>query len=162
MRGSGPIVFWIVLVSLVGAAAACVAKPSRPAVADCFRNEVLDDSAWKPLACTDPEAVLQYAAVVDSSGNCPDSKGTDSTYLSLDRDGTRLCFILNLFGGHCYASFRNDESLRPVDCEAPGKSIRVVKRVDGKNDESLCPNGTHPVAFPDPKRTYCTESYGAI
>lgn len=166
--GTGPLISGIVLfvVGLLGfvstvAIAVGVGGNSRLAIGDCYTNEILDKSQWTSLSCKDPDAVLEYAAKSDPSGNCPDGKLNNSSYLSIDRDGARRCFIPNLIESHCYASERNDESVRRVSCATAGRVIRVVKRLDGTTDSSGCPTDSRAVSFPQPKRTYCTERTGA-
>lgn len=149
----------VVLGALViaGTVAANVGRSARLSVGDCFTNEILDKSRWQATSCRDADAVLEYAATTDSTGNCPDGKLNKSSYLSVERDGARRCFIPNLLENHCYASERNDESVRPVSCGTAGRVVKVVKRVDGNVDASACPDGSRTVTFPQPKRTYCTE-----
>jgi hypothetical protein len=166
--GTGLIVTGIVLlvlgaVGIVGVIAVGVGgRSSRLAIGDCFTNEILDKSRWKPASCNNPDAVLEYAANTDSAGNCPDGKLSNSSYLSIERDGARRCFLPNLLERHCYASERNDESVRQVSCGSVGRVVRLVKRLDGTIDTSVCPANSRTVTFPRPKRTYCTERTGMI
>ncbi|OBK28844.1 hypothetical protein A5634_19560 [Mycobacterium asiaticum] len=160
--GTGLIISGIVLLAvgalgIIGSMAVVVGRSSHLAVGDCFTNDAVDRHWWQPTSCQDPEAVLEYATKVGSDGNCPDGKLVSSSYLSVEHDGVRRCFLPNLIEGHCYTPERNDETVRTVGCGASGKVIRVVKRVDNTTDTSACPSGTHGVSFPKPKRTYCTE-----
>ncbi|BDB41288.1 MULTISPECIES: hypothetical protein [Mycobacterium] len=168
--GTGLIITGVVLLALgglgvLGTAALAAGRQSHPhmSIGDCFTNEILDSSRWKSTSCQNPDAVLEFAATTDSDGNCPDGKLNHSGYLSVERDGTRRCFVPNLLESHCYAPERNDETVRTVSCATAGKVIRVVKRVDGATDAAACPPNTHGVTFPQPQRTYCTERVqGAI
>jgi hypothetical protein len=145
-------------IGIVGATLADRQKSSRrPAIGNCFTNAVVKDRPeWTPRRCTDAEAVLLYAANADANGNCPDGKQSNSVYLSLLHDGVRMCFAPNLLVGQCYASERADKSLRHANC-TDKHTIRVVKRVDGSTDKSICPKHTRAVIYTQPARTYCTE-----
>ena len=135
-------------------------EASGPTIGDCFTNAVVSDPPdWSPHSCTDTNAVLQYAADADSSGNCPDGKQASSAYLSVQRQGVRICFAPNMLEGQCYASEHADKSLRHADCTEP-RTIKVVKRVDGSTDKSACPKHTRAVIYTQPGRTYCTERSG--
>ena len=135
-------------------------EASGPTIGDCYTNAVVSDPPdWSPHSCTDTNAVLQYAADADSSGNCPDGKQASSAYLSVQRQGVRVCFAPNMLEGQCYASEHADKSLRHADCTEP-RTIKVVKRVDGSTDKSVCPNHTRAVIYTQPGRTYCTERSG--
>jgi hypothetical protein len=142
-----------IVLSLVGAA-----SHSHLSVGDCVTDGILNDKPdWKPSSCTNPDAVLVYAAKADSSGNCPDGKRSDSNYLSVDHEGVRMCFAPNLIEGECYVSDRDAKTIRHASCTT-ARAIRVVKRVDGSNDASDCPKHSRPVKYTEPKRLYCTES----
>ncbi|QLL08954.1 hypothetical protein [Mycobacterium vicinigordonae] len=168
--GTGLIIAGVVLVALGGlgvlgtvALTASQQSAAQVSIGDCFTNDILDSTRWKSASCQDPAAVLEFAATTDADGNCPDGKLSHSGYLSVERDGTRRCFIPNLLESRCYAPERNDETVRTVSCATSGKVIRVVKRMNGATDTSACPPNTHGVTFPQPQRTYCTERVkGAI
>ncbi|MFV0495699.1 hypothetical protein [Mycobacterium sp.] len=159
---AGAVLLALGAAGVLGTAAVIVSTHSRPAVGECFTNDILDNSRWKRSNCQNPEAVLEFAALADASGKCPDHRVKSSRYLSIERDGTRRCFIPNLFVGHCYMAIRNDETVREVTCDTTGKVLRVVARLDGKADMNACPDATHPVTFPRPVRTYCTERVGIV
>ena len=134
-------------------------RGSSLAIGNCFTNSIASDPPdWTPHGCTDPDAVLEYAANADSNGNCPDGKRDDSAYLSVEHDGVRMCFAPNMLEGRCYASEHGDRSLRNVSCTTSG-AVRVVKRVDGSTD-ATCPTRTHAVTYTEPKRTYCAQRAG--
>ena len=44
----------------------------------------------------------------------------------------------------------------PVDCTDPKADARIDRVLDGAADLSACPSGPSGVAFPEPKRTFCT------
>ncbi|VBA49286.1 LppU/SCO3897 family protein [Mycobacterium attenuatum] len=163
--GTGLIVTGIVLLvvgalAVVGTLANAVLHSSRLAIGDCLTNSILTDPPdWHPSSCSNSDAVLQYAANADSNGNCPDGKRNDSSYLSAEHNGVRMCFAANLLQGQCYASEHNDKTVRAASCSRTG-TVRVVKRIDGSTDASACPKHTRALTYPQPKRTYCTERAG--
>ncbi|KQH79641.1 hypothetical protein AO501_20895 [Mycobacterium gordonae] len=165
--GAGLIVAGVVLLAVsalgvVGTVALAAGRSTRLAVGDCFTNEILDKQRWKSKSCGNPEAVLEYAAKVDSRGNCPDGKLDSSSYLSVEHDGLRRCFIPNLLVSHCYSSDHNGETIRAVSCGAGGTVVRITTRLDNTVDTSACPSGARTVTFPQPKRTYCSERVSGI
>lgn len=165
--GGGLIITGIVFLALsavgiVGTVALAAGRSSRLAVGDCFTNDILDRQHWKSKSCRNPEAVLEYAARADAGGNCPDGKLDSSSYLSVEHDGSRRCFIPNLLVSHCYSSDHNGETIRAVGCAAGGAVVRITARLDNTVDTSACPTGARTVTFPQPKRTYCSERVGGI
>ncbi|AYE94952.1 hypothetical protein C0J29_09305 [Mycobacterium paragordonae] len=165
--GTGLIVTGVVLLALsalgvVGTVALAAGRSSRLAVGDCFTNEILDKQRWKSKSCSSPEAVLEYAATADAGGNCPDGKLDSSSYLSVEHDGSRRCFIPNLLVSHCYSSDHNGETIRAVSCGAGGTVVRITTRLDNTVDTSACPSGARTVTFPQPRRTYCSERVAGI
>lgn len=158
--GTAFIVVGIVLLMLgaLGLIGAVVENSEKSvAIGDCFTNVIVSgDSNWVSRSCSDPDAVLQYAANADSSGNCPDGKRDDSAYLSTEHDGVRMCFAPNLLEGHCYTSTDDDKTVAPADCSA-ANAIKVLKRIDGGSDTSACPTGTNAITYTQPKRIYCAE-----
>jgi hypothetical protein len=42
-------------------------------------------------------------------------------------------------------------------CDSSMPGIKVVKRVDGSTDTTLCPTETKAVSYPSPARLYCLE-----
>lgn len=165
--GTGLIITGVALLALsalgiVGTVALAAGRSSRLALGDCFTNEILDKQRWKAKSCSNPEAVLEYAAKVDARGNCPDGKLESSAYLSVEHDGYRRCFIPNLLVSHCYSSDHNGETIRAVSCGAGGSVVRITTRLDNTVDTSACPSGARTVTFPQPKRTYCSERVDGI
>lgn len=165
--GTGLIVTGVALLALsalgvVGTVALAAGRSSRLAVGDCFTNEILDKQRWKSKSCSSPEAVLEYAATADAGGNCPDGKLDSSSYLSVEHDGSRRCFIPNLLVSHCYSSDHNGETIRAVSCGAGGTVVRITTRLDNTVDTSACPSGARTVTFPQPRRTYCSERVAGI
>jgi hypothetical protein len=163
--GTGFIVTGIVLLavgalSLVVTLAGAGKHSNRLAIGDCFTNSILSDKPdWHPSSCSNSDAVLQYAANADSNGNCPDGKRDDSSYLSAERAGVRICFAPNLLQGQCYVSEHGDRTARAVSCTTSG-AVKVVKRVDDSTDSSACPKHTRAVTYTEPRRVYCTERAG--
>lgn len=160
--GTGLIITGVALialsgVSVVGTVALAAGRSTRLAVGDCFTNEILDKQRWKSKSCGNPDAVLEYAAKADAGGNCPDGKLDTSSYLSVEHDGSRRCFIPNLLVSHCYSSDHNGETIRAVSCGAGGSVVRITTRLDNTVDASACPPGARTVTFPQPRRTYCSE-----
>jgi hypothetical protein len=165
--GTGFIISGVVLVALsalgvVGTVALAAGRSTRLAVGDCFTNEILDKQGWKSKSCNNPEAVLEYAAKVDADGHCPDGKLDSSSYLSVEHDGTRRCFIPNLLVSHCYSSDHNGETIRAVSCGAGGTVVRITNRLDNTVDTAVCGPGARTVTFPQPRRTYCSERVDGI
>jgi len=164
-RGTGMIVTGIVLLMLgvltfAFTVVAVTARHDRLAIGDCYTNDILNDSgAWKPSSCSNAEAVLQYAANADVAGNCPDGKRNDSSYLSAEHRGVRMCFAPNLLQGECYVSEHDGKTVRHASCSTAG-TIRIAKRVDGTTDTSKCPLHTRAVTYPEPKRLFCAERSG--
>lgn len=165
--GTGLIITGVVLLvvsalGVSGTLALAVGRSSRLAVGDCFTNDILDGQRWRSKSCRNPEAVLEYAAKADASGHCPDGKLDSSSYLSVEHDGSRRCFIPNLLVSHCYSSDHNGATIRAVSCAAGGTVVRITTRLDNTVDTSACPSGARTVTFPVPKRTYCSERVGGI
>lgn len=165
--GTGLIIAGVALLSLsavgiAGTVALAAGRSSRLAVGDCFTNEILDKQRWKSKSCGNPEAVLEYAAKADAGGNCPDGKLDSSSYLSVEHDGSRRCFIPNLLVSHCYSSDHNGETIRAVSCGAGGAVVRITKRLDNTVDTAACSPGARTVTFPQPRRTYCSERVSGI
>jgi hypothetical protein len=145
---------------IVGGTLAGTRNSSHLAIGNCFSNSIENDPPdWTPQSCTDPNAVLEYAANADSAENCPDGKRDDSSYLSVEHNSVRMCFAPNMLEGQCYASEHGDRSLRNASCSTSG-TIKVIKRIDGSTDKSACPSRTHGVTYPEPKRTYCAQPAG--
>ncbi|MHA7652735.1 hypothetical protein ACX9NE_24175 [Mycobacterium sp. ML4] len=159
---TGVVLLAVSAIGAIGTVALVAGRSSRLAVGDCFTNEILDNQHWKSTNCRKPEAVLEYAATADSNGNCPDGKLDNSSYLSVEHDGSRRCFIPNLLVSQCYSSDHNGETIRVASCGAGGSVVRIIKRLDNTIDTSACPSGTRTVTFPLPKRTYCSERAGGI
>ena len=159
---TGVVFLALTAVGIVGTVALAAGLSSRLAVGDCFTNEILEKTQWKSKSCRNPEAVLEYAARADSKGNCPDGKLDSSSYLSVEHDGSRRCFIPNLLVSHCYSSDHNGETIRAVSCGAGGAVVRIRTRLDNTVDTSACPSDTRTVTFPQPKRTYCSERVNGI
>lgn len=159
---TGSVFLTLSALGVVGTVALVAGRSSRLAVGDCFTNEILDKRHWKSTSCRNPDAVLEYAAEVDSAGNCPDGRLESSSYLSVEHDGSRRCFIPNLLVDHCYSSDHNGETIRVASCAAGGAVVRIRTRLDDRVDTSACPSGTRTVTFPRPKRTYCSERAGGI
>lgn len=163
--GTGMIVSGIVVLVLgvftfAFTVVAVTARHDRPAIGDCYTNDILNDHGrWKPSSCSNADAVLEYAANADSAGNCPDGKRNDSSYLSAEHHGVRICFAPNLLQGECYVSERDGATVRHASCTTPG-TIRIVKRVDGSADTSSCPKHSRAVTYPQPTRLFCTERPG--
>jgi hypothetical protein len=71
--------------------------------------------------------------------------------------------VENFHEGQCYTKGSGDLHER-VPCstsaaeEASVHDSRVVRIVEGSNDPSLCPEGSSPVAYPEPKLLYCMGS----
>lgn len=159
---TGVILLVLSALGIVGTTALAAGRSSRLAVGDCFTNEILDKQRWRSKSCGNPEAVLEYAAKADASGNCPDGKRDSSSYLSVEHDGSRRCFIPNLLVSHCYSSDHNGETIRAASCGAGGALVRITKRLDNTVDTSACGPDARTVTFPQPRRTYCSERVGGI
>jgi hypothetical protein len=144
-------------------------RNSRLAVGDCigtdaWSRDVKSINDVKRIDCSRTEAVEQLAAKADNSAPCPDGKrDSDSVYDQLFPGSTRLCFQWSLTEGQCYTLTAGNPPVH-ADCAtqtAPTGAIgtvRVVKRVDGSADTSVCPSGTKGVAYPQSARTYCFEA----
>ncbi|ORX14340.1 hypothetical protein AWC27_20700 [Mycobacterium szulgai] len=157
---SGAVLLVLGVLTFASIVVTVAARHDRPAIGDCYTNDILNGNGpWKSSSCSNAEAVLQYAANADTAGNCPDGKRNDSSYLSAEHRGVRMCFAPNLLQGQCYVSEHDGKTVRHATCSTAG-TIRIAKRVDGTTDTSKCPQHTRAVTYPEPKRLFCAERTG--
>jgi hypothetical protein len=118
-----------------------------------------NDLSPKPQDCDKPSSTWEVAAKGDRSANCPDGKREDSDYAVLFDGTTTLCLLLNLKQDQCYtmAGGAKDPAFVANSCDSSMPGIKVVKRVDGSTDTTLCPTETKAVSYPSPARLYCLE-----
>jgi hypothetical protein len=110
------------------------------------------------MDCSDPTAVDELASRSETN-ECPDGQPAgsgQSLYASMSNGSTAYCFIPNLMQGHCYTVDTKSWVFTPADCSAD-MAVLVAKRLDGKDDESLCGADAKPIAYPTPPRTYCAQ-----
>ena len=108
--------------------------------------------------CADPRADLELASVGPPDSVCPDGHiGRESTYTALASKSLTLCFLLNQFEGRCYGPDQVG-IITLTDCADHRATLRIVKRVDGSTDSSLCPPNSESFPFVKPARLYCGET----
>ncbi|KAA0020018.1 LppU/SCO3897 family protein [Antrihabitans cavernicola] len=153
----------VVLIGIVAAIGALAVKGAADeiAVGDCVFFKSLSatpaDSSHEVRECSDPTATYEVATEADGTATCDSN---DLTYSLVQKSDTSkvektLCMVPNLREGKCYT---HGDDGRFVESECSGKDVaQIVKRVDGKADESLCdeypPDSA--IVYQKPARTYC-------
>ncbi|MBB5913091.1 hypothetical protein BJY24_001958 [Nocardia transvalensis] len=131
---------------------------ARAQVGDCI--EVIEGSATtsrtEPVDCGSDRAVYTVVSTSPAKGDCGPER---SSYEESFRGGTTafLCLAPNLKQGGCYHQDRENGFAR-ADCAAAEATVRVVARIDGRADESLCAPPTTYLLLSEPKTTYCMEN----
>lgn len=132
---------------------------SGPEIGQCFSEfEVGIRKFSEPSDCANPVATYELAAEVGPTAACPDNKVDGSRYSRLTNESRRLCFAANLQQGQCYlrTGEHTTTTWTPADCtRARYAKFKVDKRIDGSTDETPCPLGDTPLAYPVPARVYC-------
>mgnify|MGYP006876022044 CR=1 FL=1 len=115
------------------------------------------DSKYEIKDCSDDAATFEVASKTEGTATCNEN---DLTYTLVEKNDTAkvqetVCMVPNLKEGKCYVH-QDDGRFVVSGCEA-ADAAKVVKRVDGKADESLCaeypPDSA--VTYQKPARTYC-------
>ncbi|MEV0668781.1 hypothetical protein [Mycobacterium sp. NPDC050441] len=129
-------------------------------VGDCITGDQYDkaDMNPTPVSCSDAEAVYELASKGGGSATCPDGERDDSNYAVLTTESLTYCFILDVAEGECFDIDEASKRVTPVECSDPNAVTKIVKRVDGSTDTSVCDSGAKVAAFPEPARVYCVEA----
>ncbi|CAN5381819.1 hypothetical protein BH09ACT8_BH09ACT8_06420 [soil metagenome] len=151
----------LLLGTAVVSAAGRVAKEATSAieVGQCTDMAAADTpNDLTAIDCGDPAAVDELVSRSETN-ECPDGEPVGSgksLYASMSNGSTAYCFIPNLRQGQCYTVDTGSWVFKPSDCSAE-LAVLVAKRIDGKDDESLCGADAKPIAYPKPPRTYCVQ-----
>ncbi|TSE01439.1 hypothetical protein FOS14_02480 [Skermania sp. ID1734] len=155
------VVALVAVVAIIGVIAAKVAQKNELAVGDCVYFSKLSSNAsesdHEKRSCSDADATYEVATLVDGKGSCT---SRDLPFNLVDQDDNSkvrqtLCLVPNLREGACYQRMP-DQRITTSACSDPN-AIKIVKRIDGKADESLCEE-TGPdsaAVYKQPPRTYC-------
>ncbi|WP_036568402.1 hypothetical protein [Nocardia sp. BMG51109] len=128
---------------------------ARAQVGDCIdvAEGSITASKTEPIDCAADRAVYTIVSASDTARNCgPEYSSYEETF----RGGTTafLCLAPNLKQGNCYRQDRQT-GFAYADCTSPEATVRVVARIDGRSDQSLCaPNGTF-LLLSRPETTFC-------
>jgi hypothetical protein len=76
--------------------------------------------------------------------------------MRLDPKSITMCFVPNQFESRCYGPDQLG-LLTLMDCVDSRATLKIVSRVDGSTDESLCPVNSRAFPFVKPPRLYCAE-----
>ncbi|MGL4306495.1 MAG: LppU/SCO3897 family protein [Mycobacteriaceae bacterium] len=140
-----------------------IGKDSREVehqVGDClsikFSDNSHEDDVLYKHDCSDPAALYEVASIGQGDISCD-----EDSYLPflIFKDSTRqetkktLCLAMNLNEGMCFNG-NNDTEIETIDCQY-SDAVKVIKRLDGKNDPALCTEEQIPLATDVPLRTYC-------
>ncbi|MDI9972334.1 hypothetical protein [Rhodococcus sp. IEGM 1307] len=115
------------------------------------------DTSHEKRDCSDSEATYEVAQKNDGDVQCAEDYFS-YTLVSEDEDvQTTLCLVPNMLEDSCYL-LEDDGRIVPSDC-TDMQTVKVVRRADGQNDETLCSefDNAFPIAFSEPERTYCIE-----
>jgi hypothetical protein len=136
------------------------ASNSGPAVGDCLGDAPSGrpDTELKHVDCSSPDAIWQLAAIANDNTACPDGKRDGSIYKLVISGSTTFCLAANFTEGVCYFHDRGQDVYTHEDCSDLRANFKVVKRVDGSTDTSICPPGSRAGSFPQPPRTFCFQT----
>ncbi len=128
---------------------------ARAKVGDCInvREGSPADSKTEPVDCSAANAVYKVKSVSDKKQDC----GAEySSYEETFNGGTSafLCLAPNLKQGSCYHDDKTT-GFSFAECDSTEATVKVVKRVDGQNDEFLCDANSTFLTLSDPKTTFC-------
>lgn len=134
---------------------------SNAEVGDCIKVNSADanDADVEKIDCNSDEGIYQVGAKLDSaSGSCPSEFYDQYTQTGGDSDFT-LCLMLNLDKGECIDGIESAGEVVKADCGSAGYT--VAEAADSV-DESICPEGSIPLTYPDPSpgRTLCIAQNG--
>jgi hypothetical protein len=120
---------------------------------DCIKVNVASstNADVETVDCSTPEAVYKVAVrEEDSTGSCPNDQ-----YVSYTEEGQLLlCLQLNVRDGECLAI--SDTEDKRAECGSPEATHRVIKVLDGVDDETQCDDSTTDVlTYPQPPLTIC-------
>lgn len=139
---------------------------AEPQIGQCFTDwDVMDEfnTTAKASDCADPRATEELVFKGDSTATCPDGRRQSSVYDVYFNASSTLCFAANLTTGQCYMKMQDSKQthLTPVDCDdARFAQIKVLQRINGSTDATLCPPGSKGISYPSPARTYCIVKAG--
>jgi hypothetical protein len=135
---------------------------------DCVRTRGEDPEvdAWT-VDCAKPGAVWKVAKAVDDSADCP--RGDyDEIWGADPSPGFRLCLMLNVRAGDCFAtrdgpiSFSELSGMKRVPCSSAARGLEIVRVISGKAEASDCRKSPasseqRPAAivYSQPPRTLC-------
>ncbi|WP_232110814.1 LppU/SCO3897 family protein [Nocardia wallacei] len=128
---------------------------ARAQVGDCIHviEGSTTDSRTEPVDCASERAVYTVMSTSPTRADC----GREySSYEETFHGGTTafLCLAPNLKPGSCYHQDR-DTGFAYADCASAAATVRVVARIDGRHDSSLCdPSATY-LLLSEPKTTFC-------
>lgn len=118
------------------------------------------DADHELVECDDTSVYSEYVGeVIDGDGQCTDPQSASYTISETDRSGNPTdvskitCLVPQLFEGQCYAQLPEGSvnDLEPVDCSS--KDFEVIAATD--ESEAQCEEGSEPISFTVPARTYC-------
>ncbi|RMI32429.1 hypothetical protein EBN03_15525 [Nocardia stercoris] len=130
----------------------------RSKVGDCI--DVIDgsmvDTKSEPVDCASPKAVYKVAEVHNTKADC----AADYTSYEETLNGVSMAFLClapNFKEGACYQE-SSITGYRYADCGSADASFRVVLRIDGRSDESLCGTDSDKViTLAQPPTTFCVK-----
>ncbi|ANS25961.1 hypothetical protein R1CP_06175 [Rhodococcus opacus] len=115
------------------------------------------DTSHEKRDCSDSEATYEVAQKNDGDVQCAEDYFSYTLVSEDEGVQTTLCLVPNMIEGSCYL-LEDDGRIVPSDC-TDTQTVKVVRRADGENDETLCNefDTAFPIAFTEPERTYCIE-----
>ena len=115
------------------------------------------DTSHEKRDCSDSEATYEVAQKNDGDVQCAEDYFSYTLVSEDEGVQTTLCLVPNMIEGSCYL-LEDDGRIVPSDC-TDTQTVKVVRRADGENDETLCNefDTAFPIAFSEPERTYCIE-----
>ncbi|MBP2330442.1 hypothetical protein JOF56_010827 [Kibdelosporangium banguiense] len=146
-----------VLVLLAGGGGLWWYLGSRSDIAEVDTGDcAIVDGSVRKVDCGSPFATHIVGQVlppeVVAQGTCTDP------YQDYDEAGVHLCLIPEMPEGICFDGTIDSFDVTPVrvDCSSD-RAAKVIKVIQGKADESLCPRGANASVYPEPPLTQCIE-----
>jgi hypothetical protein len=123
---------------------------------DCIKVNVASstNADVETVDCSSDEAIYKVATREETdTGDCPNEQ-----YVSYTEEGQLLlCLQLNVREGDCLNV--SDSEDKRVDCTSADATDKVLKVIDGVDDETQCPDTTvTPMTYPQPPLTICLGS----
>jgi hypothetical protein len=123
---------------------------------DCIKVNVASstNADVETVDCSSNEAIYKVATREETdTGDCPNDQ-----YVSYTEEGQLLlCLQLNVREGDCLNV--SDSEDKRVDCTSADATDKVLKVLDGVDDETQCPDTTvTPMTYPTPPLTICLGS----